>query len=155
SASEKSDEIREEYEALSDEVQTRYQKQRSVAESNNKAINAGNKMLLFIDRYKLKGVNKAVLEDVKKYLAIEKSKKEKKKLEAKTNKEKSQPQVKKKLKAKKQSKKGPSKPIVVGATVRLKSGNQKGEVVELTDKEAVVLFGNFKTRVNASEIEAI
>jgi DNA mismatch repair protein MutS2 len=155
SASEKSDEIREEYEALSDEVQTRYQKQRSVAESNNKAINAGNKMLLFIDRYKLKGVNKAVLEDVKKYLAIEKSKKEKKKLEAKTNKEKSQPQVKKKLKAKKQSKKGPSKPIVVGATVRLKSGNQKGEVVELTDKEAVVLFGNFKTRVNASEIEVI
>lgn len=152
-----SDEAREEYEALNEQLQEKYVKQRSLANANNKSINAGKKMLQFIERYKLKGANKALLEDVKKYLAIEKSKQEKKRLELKSKKVKQTEakKVKPKAKAKPKTKKSPPKPISVGSTVRLKTGNKKGEVVELSPKEAVVLFGNFKTRVHITDIEAI
>ena len=113
-------------------------------------------MSQFIDSYRLKGHNKALLEEVKKFLAIEKSKIVKKKEQSKVKQEVTIP-VKPGKRPSKQANKPlpPPKPVVIGAVVRMKNGSQKGEVAELKGKDAVVLFGNFKTKVKVSDLEVV
>lgn len=45
--------------------------------------------------------------------------------------------------------------IVVGCRVRVKGKNMIGEVLELTDKKALVAFGNLQSQVNVKELEYV
>lgn len=148
------EESKEESDALGEHYQERLSKQQSLIDQNNQALISGRKMLQFMEQYKLKGSNKALFEEIKKFLAIEKTKTERKKKEAQAKK-----QQKKVFKPKKSPKKSipkaPPKPVTVGATVHLKGSNQHGEVTEINGKEAVVLFGNFKTKAKVADLVVV
>lgn len=145
------EDAKEESDALSEHYQERLSRQQNLIDQNNQALISGRKMLQFIEQYKLKGSNKELFGEIKKFLAIEKTKTERKKKEAQVKK-----QQKKVFKAKKKPKKSepktPPKPVTVGATVHLKGSNQRGEVTEINGKDAVVLFGNFKTKAKVADL---
>lgn len=148
------DEARVEYEALNEHFQERLARQQELIERNNKELNNGRRMMQFIERYRLKASNKELMEEIKKFLAIEKGKTELKKQEAKvkaTQKQVFKP-AQKPIKA---TPKTPPKPVTVGATVHLKNASQRGEVAEITGPDAVVLFGNFKTKVKVADLVVV
>lgn len=148
---------KEEYETLNQHYQERLARQHELIERNNKELSSGRRMMQFIERYRLKAGNKDLLEEVRKFLAIEKGKIERKKEEAKikaTQKASLKPSQKP-IKAGRQEPKTPPKPVVVGATVHLKNATQHGQVAEITGQDAIVLFGNFKTRVKVRDLVAV
>lgn len=154
-AQESADEAREDYENLVAHYEEKLLKQQQLIEKNNKELSLGKKMGQFIQSYRLRSKNKALLEEVKKYLAIEKSKLVKKKEQSKVKKDVPKPNVKPKRKPKQRSTPEPAKPVELGCIVRIKDSSKKGEVIELKGKEATVLFGNFKTKVKVSELVAL
>ena len=85
-------------------------------QEQNAALVRGKKLQQFIDRFKSGQANKALLEDIRKYLSVEATKKAEREAAA---------QKKGRQAAKKpvQAKRGP---IAVGSTVRLKEGRQRG-----------------------------
>ena len=149
------DSAKEEYEALSDHFEQRLQRQQDVIEKNNKDLTNGKRMTQFINSYRLKGSNKKMLEEVKKFIAVEKSKLVTKKEQAKTKEIAKNVPSRSTVKKKQQQPKSPPKPILVGSTVRMLNGNQDGQVSEIKGKEATVLFGNFKTKVKLIDIEVV
>jgi len=149
------DSAKEEYEALSDHFEQRLQRQQDVIEKNNKDLTNGKRMTQFINSYRLKGSNKKMLEEVKKFIAVEKSKLVTKKEQAKTKQIAKNVPSRSTVKKKQQQPKSPPKPILVGSTVRMLNGNQDGQVSEIKGKEATVLFGNFKTKVKLIDIEVV
>ena len=146
---------KEESDALSDHYAHRLHKQKDLIEKNNKDLSNGKRMSAFIHSYRLKGHNKNLLEEVRKFLAIEKSKLVKKQEVAKTKKD--EPIVRPKVKAKQKKKEvqKPAKPVAVGAEVKMLNGSNKGEVIELKGTEATVMFGIFKTKVKVSDLEVV
>jgi DNA mismatch repair protein MutS2 len=156
-AEERASIAKEEYDDLVAHYEQRLVKQQEIIERNNKDLSNGKRMAQFIQSYRLKGHNKALLEEVKKFLAIEKSKVVKKKEQKKLC-EKSLDTIPGKKAKKKKSKpatSSPPKPVAVGVQVRLRNGSQKGEVIELKGEEALVLFGIFKTKVKIADIEVL
>lgn len=153
------DGAKEEYEDLIAHYEERLLKQQQLIEKNNKALSNGKKMEQFIQSYRMKGHNKKLLEEVKKFLAIEKSKIVKKKEQAKHKKtEQVQTAPAKRPKRKKvpaADTPKPPKPVEVGSVVRMQNSSQKGEVVEIKGKEALVLFGNFKTKAKVADLEVV
>ncbi|MEX2597338.1 MAG: MutS2/Smr-associated SH3 domain-containing protein [Salibacteraceae bacterium] len=156
-AEHEANEAKYEYEALLEHYEARLQKQQVLIEKNNKTLAHGNKMSQFINSYRLKGQNKKLLDEVKKFLAIEKSKVVKKREQAKNKTRQSTENQKKtrnkRLKA--NEKMRPLKPIEVGSLVRIKNSTKQGEVLEVNGKDAIVLFGNFKTKAKVSELEVV
>jgi DNA mismatch repair protein MutS2 len=148
-------EAKEESDALSEHYAERLQRQQQLIEKNNKDLSNGKKMGQFIQSYRMKGQNKPLLEEIRKFLAIEKSKLVKKKELAKVKKEEPITVPKPRPKEKKEVPKTPPKPVVVGSNVRMMNGSNKGEVIEIKGKEATVMFGIFKTKVKASELEVV
>lgn len=127
----------------------RMKTQQEFTELNNHYINKGKKLSGFIDRYDLRpksATNKTLLEDIRKYLAVEKTRiADAEKAEA----------LKRKAEAKKAPKKIKPKHelIQVGSTVRLtRGGKQRGTVLELDGDKATVAFGMFKTKVNVTDL---
>ncbi len=149
------DEAKEEYEALSEHFEQRLQRQQDVIEKNNKDLTNGKRMTQFINSYRLKGSNKKLLEEVKKFIAVEKSKLITKKEQAKTKQLAKNVPSRSTVKKKKQAPKKSPKPILVGSKVRMNNGSQNGEVAEIKGEEATVLFGNFKMKVRLIELEAV
>lgn len=157
-AQEEADEAKEEYEDLIAHYEERLLKQQQLIEKNNKALSNGKKMEQFIQSYRMKGHNKKLLEEVKKFLAIEKSKIVKKKEQAKhkqTEYVQTTPAKRPKKKKTPAAPPPPPKPIELGSVVRMKNSSQKGEVLEIKGKEALVLFGNFKTKAKLADLEAV
>lgn len=142
---------RKAYELKQQQYEERLQRQQEVMEKNNKYVTSGKKMLQFIESYESRKGNKVLLAELKKYIAIEKSKIEKIEKEAmlKAAVKAKQPKRKQKVKSKSE------KPILIGATVRLKESKQVGKVLEINGKEAIVAFGNFKTKTQISKLESI
>lgn len=138
---------RKAYEIKQQQYEERLERQQDSIEKNNKFLTSGKKMMQFIDAFESKKGNKTVLADIKKYLAIEKSKKEEIEKTAKLK-----AAVQEKSKRKKPVKKKDTKPIIVGSTVKLIDGKQGGKVLELNGNEAVVAFGNFKTKTNLNKL---
>ena len=110
-------------------------------------------MSSFIAAYEVsakgKNLNKELLAEVNKYIAMEKAKI----VDAKKAAE---------LKAKSQSKKKQvAKPrtnqhlIKVGSTVKLINGKEKGTVLELDAENATVAFGVFKTKVRLNRLNFV
>lgn len=138
------------YEERQQKYEERYKLQQEHAEANNHLINRGKKVTAWIDRYDLKAksaLNKELLEDIRKYLAVEKTRivdaqksdELRRKADARKN-------VKKKIK--------PNQELIkIGSTVRLtRGGKQRGKVLELDGTKAVVAFGVFKTKVDLTEL---
>lgn len=139
-----------EAEAVIAKYKQRRESQQRLIEDNNDFLNKGKKLDQFIRDYTQPGKVKSTLAEVKKYLAMEKTKLEEER------------KKKKMLKNQKQSKKRstPAKPkenrntdkIKLGSTVKLKDSKQKGEVIAMDGKEVTVTFGVFKTKVDISKL---
>ena len=105
----------------------------------NTARVRGTKLSQFVDRFESGKANKALLEEVKSYLAKEKAKAEK-------------PSKKAKAKAAKRRPNHQSDKIVVGSLVRLRTGQERGDVVAVQSDHVTVMFGAFKTRVKRNQL---
>ena len=109
----------------------------------NTARVRSTKLTQFVDRFQSGKPNKGLLEEIKTYLAKEKSKQEehaKRRMKGKT---------------KEQVKRRPnhqSDKIVVGSLVRLRSGQERGDVVEIKGDAVTVMFGAFKTKVKRNQL---
>lgn len=125
------------------------QKQSETIERNNKYLSHGKKTAQFIEQYNLKAKNKELLEEIKKYIVLEKTKIEEERMQKSIERKISQ------SKNQKEKKSASIEKIVVGSLVRLQQTKQTGNVLELTDTEAVVAFGVFKTKVEKRKLEFI
>lgn len=138
-----------EYEKKKERMEERLSKQQETIEKNNKYLNQGRKLMQFIDSYNLRSKNKELLDEVKKYLAMEKSKiddeRKKRSIEKKI-------QVQKETGDKKQKRK---EAIKIGSLVRLENTKQTGTVLDLEKGQAIVAIGVFKTKVDLGKLEFI
>ena len=138
-----------EYEKKRERMEERLQKQQDTMERNNKYLNHGRRLVQFIESYNLRTKNKELLDEVKKYLAMEKTKIED------DRKQKSIQKSIVKQKEQEQTKERRTGAIKVGSTVRLENTKQTGKVIELEKGQAVVAIGVFKTKVDVSRLEFI
>lgn len=138
-----------EYEKKREKMEERLQRQQETIERNNKFLNHGRKLMQFIDAYMLRSKNKELMDDVKKYIAMEKTKIEE---------DRKQKSIQKKIqkeKEEKQTKERRTGSIKVGSLVRLVNTKQTGTVLELDKGQAVVAIGVFKTKVEVERLEFI
>ena len=146
------EEARLNYEASKSKFDNKLAQLRERAEETNKLISLGEKLKSFISRFKTKGkgknVNAELMGDIKKYIAVEKSKIE---------------EVKKEARLKSQSKKKSNKPqkvkeqfhqskIKIGSTVKLIATKQKGVVEEIENKDVTVAFGFMRMKVKLDNL---
>ncbi|MFZ9027545.1 MAG: endonuclease MutS2 [Crocinitomicaceae bacterium] len=128
---------------------------RSNADKNNKYIQLGKKMQGFIDGYILnsrkKTVNDKLVSEVKKFLAVEKSKVETVKQEAKRAKAQSSKKPKVKKYAPKKDEHQRDK-IKVGSRVRMIATRQIGTVEEIDKSNVTVSFGFARMKVDLSKL---
>jgi DNA mismatch repair protein MutS2 len=139
----------EDFEKKKEKYEERLQRQNEIIERNNKYLARGKKMSQFIESYLLKGKNKDLLEELKVYLVMEKTKIEN---------ERKEKSIKKKLQTVKEQEVRREKhlgSIKVGSLVKLEKTKQTGTVMDITDQTATVAFGNFKTKVDISRLEWI
>ncbi len=132
---------------------------RENADTNQKLINAGQKLLSFISKYNIntrkKSINNDLLEEVRKYLAVEKSKtvsvKEKEKLKKSG--------VVSSKKKKKQT--TPAQDahhrdkIKVGSSVKLIATKQTGVVEEIKGDNVTVSFGFLRMKVKLDKLSFV
>ena len=108
----------------------------------------------FITKAKKKDINQPLLEDIKKYISVEKSKEEEvKRIEI------LKAQAKTPLKPSKKQKNLPPKKdpyfrdnIKVGSTVKLIETKQSGTVEEIVGKQCTVIFGFLKMKVEKEKL---
>jgi len=120
-------------------------------EEINKSIILGKKFQIFLHKFNItsrkKGVNDQVLEELKQFIVMEKSKtvlKEKQIFES--QKSKAKPTIKK-IAHEAQLEK-----IKVGSTVKINSSNQNGIVDRIEGKEVLVLIGNLRIKVQLNKL---
>jgi DNA mismatch repair protein MutS2 len=138
-----------EYEKKREKMEERLQKQQDTMERNNKYLNHGRRLVQFIESYNLRTKNKELLDEVKKYLAMEKTKIED------ARKQKSIQKSIVKQREEKKAKDRRTEAIKVGSTVRLENTKQTGKVIEMDKGQAVVAIGVFKTKVDLGKLEFI
>lgn len=143
------------YTAKREQYEEKLKTFKAQSDTNNKLIQVGKKTQAFIQRYitnsRKKSVNNELMEEVRKYLAVEKSKIELAKKEAKE----------KALKAKNAPKRKKKKPeqdqyqrdkIVVGSKVKLIATKQSGIVEEVSKDNIVVTFGFARMKVTREKL---
>ncbi len=138
-----------EYEKKRERMEEKLQKQQDTMERNNKYLNHGKKLFQFIESYNLRTKNKELLDDVKKYLAMEKTKIDD------TLKQKSIQKSISKEKEETKTKERRTGAIKVGSLVRLENTKQTGTVIDLEKGQATVAIGVFKTKVDVNRLEFI
>ncbi len=135
-----------------EKLEQKLEKQRDSAVLNSEFITKGKKLTQFIDKFDTRAKNKELLADVKKYLAVEKTKIIQAQKAAK---------LKKKAQAKKDAKLNivrhteNQKKIDVGSRVRLIGAKKIGEVIKKDGSEVTVLFGNLKTTLQVNKLRFI
>lgn len=130
--------------------------QQAAMERDNKYVNSGKKLKSFIDRYQTKSrkkdANQPLMEEVRKYLAVERGKIEQIKLAEK---------LKAEVNAKKPKKVKPGKPevdqyqrdkIKVGSTVKMIETKQSGTVEEISGPMVTVAFGFMRLKVEKERL---
>jgi DNA mismatch repair protein MutS2 len=149
-------EAKEDYLEKKRRFEEKLKTQQETIERNNKYFNAGKKMVGFIDRYvakaRKKDVNQPLLDELRKYLAVEKAKIDDAKLAEK---------LKSQTQAAKIKKKKPQRPeedpyhrhkIKVGSIVKLISTKQSGSVEALEGEMALVEFGFLRMKVEKDKL---
>lgn len=134
-------------------LEEKTEKQQQLLTENDAFIQKGKKLSKYIERFESRNT-KALLDEIKKYLTIEKSKI----LEAE-QKAKMLLQLKEENKKKKQQKnKRPNrkeKPVYIGALVKLIDSKQKGNVTEINGDDITVVIGNFKFKTSKEKVFVI
>jgi DNA mismatch repair protein MutS2 len=131
-----------EAEQLKEAMEEKERNLNSQFDALNTARVRSTKLTQFIDRFESGKPNKALLEEVKTYLAKEKARQEE---QAKRGKPKSKNSGKRRPNHQ-------SEKIVVGSLVRLRTGQERGDVVEVNGDTVTVMFGAFKTRVKRNQL---
>lgn len=129
-----------------EKLQDKLDKQNVTSERNNKYIILGKKADQLVEKFNLRAKNKDVLEELKKFVAVEKTEREESRKKKKVLTE---------SKAKKATKEKviqDRKKMIPGATVRLEKTQQAGEILEVIGETATVAFGVFKTKVELGKL---
>lgn len=130
--------------------------QQETSERNNKYLNAGKKMLGFIDRYltktRKKDANKPLMDEINKYLAVEKAKIEDVKLTEKLKAEANSKKPKKKKIQKPEEDPYQRHKIAVGSTVKLISTKQSGTIESIDGEMTTVTFGFLRMKVEREKL---
>ncbi|MFN0031243.1 MAG: endonuclease MutS2 [Flavobacteriales bacterium] len=137
------------FEKKKDKYEERLEKQQDTMERNNKYLSHGKRLAGFVESYNLRSKNKELLDDVKKYIAMEKTK---------LDDERKQRSVEKKLSQEKEhteKKQKKKEAIKIGSLVRLQNTKQTGTVIEIEKGQAIVAIGVFKTKVDMEKLEWI
>ena len=108
----------------------------------NTARVRSTKLTQFVDRFESGKPNKALLEEIKTYLAKEKARQEE---QAKRGTSKSKSSGKRRPNHQ-------SDKIAVGSLVRLRTGQERGDVIEVKGDMVTVMFGAFKTKVKRNQL---
>ena len=150
------DEARLDYLEKKSRYEERLQVQQENSEKNNRYLNAGKKMLGFIDRYttrsRKKDINLALLEEVRKYLAMEKSKIEDQQTSEKLKAQALSLKPKKKKVQKPEEDPHQRHKIIIGSTVRLIATKQNGTVENLDGEQVTVSFGFLRMKVEKEKL---
>jgi DNA mismatch repair protein MutS2 len=156
-AQEIADEARQYFESSKKEYDEKIINLRERAKEDDKYVSLGKKLQGYINDYKTrskkKNVNAPLLEEIKKYIAREKSKIEEVK-QAEILKKKQAQQSK----IKKTNKTGPKKDayneskVKVGSTVKVIATKQKGIVEEIKGTEVTVAFGFARMKIDLSKL---
>ncbi|MDX2360951.1 MAG: DNA mismatch repair protein MutS [Crocinitomicaceae bacterium] len=127
---------------------------RENAEVNQKLVQHGKKLTTYIDKYNIntrkKSINDSLVDEIKKYIAVEKSKLVEAKNIAKAKK--ISPKSKKKGKAKKEDDIYNRDKIVIGSRVKLIATKQVGSVEEINGKDVTVAFGFIRMKVDLNKL---
>ncbi len=143
----------EEYESKKALYEQKLQQYRDSAGANQKLIQHGKKLASYIDRYNIntrkKSINDNLIEEIRKYVAVEKSKIESLKKKAKQQKK---PVVKKKTKQRKVKDDFQRDKIKAGSRVKLISTKQIGTVEEMKGNSVTVSFGFARMKVDLDKL---
>lgn len=130
--------------------------QTAMMETNNRFVILGKKFQQFIDRFqtktKVKNANQPLLDELKKYLSVEKSKIEELKRKEELMKQVPEKKSKKQRAGKPQVDPYQRDKIVVGSTVKMIETKQSGTVEELTGTLATVTFGFLRLKVEKEKL---
>jgi DNA mismatch repair protein MutS2 len=146
-----------------DELQKKYESKIKVlndtTQINNTFIVYGKKLKQYIDRFvtrsKKKDINQPLLEDIKKYISVEKNKIEESK---RTEELKANAKISAKPQPKKQRVNEPKKDpylrdkITVGSTVKLIETKQTGTIEVINGSQCIVVFGFLKMKVEKEKL---
>lgn len=139
--------LKRDLERMEEHLEERNLSQQGIAEEQNAALHRGRRLQQFIDRFDAGSKNKALFQDILKYLAMEQAKR----LEAQAAKK-----AKQKASLAKAAKRRPkhfTERIKMGSKVRLRNGGkERGEVIAIDAKTATVLFGAFRTKVDLDKL---
>lgn len=142
------------FEELSDELNEKLDKIRSNATKNERLLKLGTKMSAFIDRYisrsRKKSINDELMEDIRKYLAVEKTKLDEANELLKRKKQTAQKQKLKKIKPEQDQYQRHR--ITVGSKVKLIATRQSGTVEEMSGENVVVTFGFARMKVTKDKL---
>lgn len=135
------------------------QQQADFMETNSKFVNGGKKLKTFVDRFQSKSrkkdVNQPLLEEIKKYLTVEKSKIEEHKLKDKLiSAVKQNPKKKQKTIQTEQDIHQRDK-IKIGSTVKLIETKQTGTVEEINGLILTVAFGFLRLKVERQKLSFV
>lgn len=135
----------------------RMKAQQTLSEQNNVYINSGKKMKSFIDRYQTKtrkkDANQPLLDDVRKYLMVEKSKIEDAKRKAELMQQKPvKPNAKKRKTQQPEQDPYQRDKIVIGSSVKLIETKQLGIVEEIKGVHLTVSFGNLRVKLDREKL---
>ena len=140
------DQLRSQLERKQAVLAEKAEAQQAIADDQNVALTRGKRMQQFIDRWDASSKNKELLEDVRKYLAVERARQEDaaalaraKRAAAKASEPKRRP-------------KHFTERIQVGSKVRLRNGTERGDVVAVKGDDITVMFGAMRMRVERNKL---
>jgi DNA mismatch repair protein MutS2 len=137
------------YESKESKLDSRLTQVNQVTEVNSKQLQAGKKMLQFIDRFNAKSrkkdVNTVLFQELTQFLRMEKSKTEIKKQEAVVPRKPTKKQIEKVETYQQEL-------IKVGSQVQLIQTNRIGVVEEMKGKQLSVIFGQARIKVSLEKL---
>ena len=147
---------KQEYEDRKNRYDERLRIQQEVIDRNNKSLNAGKKMLGFIDKYayksRKKDINRPLIDELTNYLKVEKAKIEEQKIAVKLKSEVNTKNPKKVKIQKPEEDPYQRHKIVVGSTVKLISTKQNGTVESILGENITVTFGFLRMKVDKDKL---
>lgn len=155
-AQEAADEARTYFLEKQKHLEKRLTTQQELTDKNNKWLILGKKTQSFIDRYnsnsRKKDINKPLLDDVRNFIAMEKSKTEDGRRKEKLKAAITAPKVVKKKKVAVEKDEFQQDKISIGSTVKLISTKQSGTVEEITGNQLTVTFGFLRMKVEREKL---
>lgn len=155
-AQELAEKARISYQERKDKFEERLKTQQDFIERNNIFLNTGKKMKSFIDRYQTtsrkKDANKALLEEIRKYLMVEKAKIEESKRKLELMKPVTAKPMRKNAKKVTAVDNYQRDKIVVGSTVKMIETRQNGTVEEIKGHLLTVTFGFMRLKVEREKL---